>query len=565
MPEGSRGSSPVMPRDGLSPRANPPSASSELDAGALASRARLMQEQRASPSPRSRTRQQEGSPPDVRAALLEESHGLSERQVVAVLDADGNGSVDASELRAGIAAGVFALGSAETAADDARQIMETFDANGDGILSPSELDHLAQMVAIERARDSESPESRRVSGGGAASPARSNAFSVHVREPPPQRYAELEERQRMIAERSRSARNELSELNDQIELVAEAIAGPLDMPSRRHQTDGRSLQAAAQALNEELTHGSAWTAPVPNPSSWGEDGSPRQRPKARLSRAQQPSKAILSRMQTLQRQRSSPTRSPRRAGSSPGWGGAAPRRGLVLPEDSERPEDVRYGHVSVHAALTGGSPGEGGRAMAWRPQSPQRTASANAVAAAASPVLQQMLAAASPAVSRIGGGSPGRARRFAGTSPSPRRAAGSPSRTSPLAAVRTVSTSRSGAQEFVSQLRSLSPGRDPRAERIGPAAAAASPRMRRLDIDGEGGREATGTPLTKRQSSSEFLRTLRESSPARGTAERSNPQRSAGADAAAAPASTRASPGRQQGQTNAERSAALLYVRETRR
>jgi hypothetical protein len=494
MPEDARVAPVLLPRDGLSPRTNPTSPAGNLDASALAQRARVMQEQRSSPRVRSSPGESSTSPLN---ALLQGSHALGSREVAALLDANGDGGVDVAELADRIASGELALGDARTATEDARAIMQTFDTNGDGVLDGDELNELAEMVATERALDGEVTEWRlAASEDPAVSQAREQA------------RRRVDDRQREMVERTRQARSELSRLNDELDAVKEAVKGPLEMPTRRGIGGGQSLQAKAQALDHELTNGSAWTVPVESPSSWGDSrASPRSRPKARLSRGKDPSKAILARMQGLQVQRSSPSRSsPRR--SAAGAAASPARRRLVLEDGDEgqRPQDVRYGHVSVHSALS--KTGDGAAAdprMAKRPQSPQRSSSSNAVVAAASPLLQEMLAAASPSVNRLG--SPGRARRSPGR--------GSPGRSvnrrggSPLVAVRSVSNSRASAHTFVEQLRSLSPGRDGAGSR---SAASGSPsrstRTRGSDEDAgpeeaaaRSGTAATASPLTKRASS----------------------------------------------------------------
>ena len=308
-------------------RDEPTSPVDYLDGSGLAARARSLAEHRTTP-PRDRSERRRAG------GGSKDEGGTFGQEVVAVLDADGDGGVDEAELRAGIAAGKMssALGTKEDAGRTAREVFDRFDENGDGVLDEDELEQMAQMVATERSLDGSPAEWHR---------GKDAAFNVHARARPAR---DDSNERRIMAEKARQAREELAELNEEIEEVAAAVGGPLEMPTRRFEKDGRSLHSQAEALNDELTNSSAWTAPVPAPSSW--ETSPRQRPKARLSRAQSPGKALLSRMQGLVVSRATP------------GGTASPRPGSPARSPSRSPSRSRaagggYGPVVVDISAAG--------------------------------------------------------------------------------------------------------------------------------------------------------------------------------------------------------------------
>ena len=168
----------------------------------------------------------------------------------------------------------------------------------------------------------------------------------------------------------------------------------------------------------------------------------------------------------------SPSRSPRRSGASP-------QRTLIMDGPGASPITERSEKA-----------GEGADARRFRrPQSPLRSSSRNAVAAAASPLLNEMLEAASPSISRFG--SPGRFSQLRGGSPGRGRGRAS----SPLASVRALSASRSNARTFVEQLRSRSPGRDGAGSPI--RSTSRSPRVLRLDSDDSGASDQEATSRSR--------------------------------------------------------------------
>ena len=486
----------LLTRDSVSQRTDPPSPQELLDAAAVAARAQRLEEERDTRRARSSPGAGE-TPPGWRempgrdemrlAALLEDVDRQEAVEIAQILQ---NG-VDETTLAELIASEKFALGHREHAKEDAAMLMKAYDTNGDGKLDKDELDFLAELVEVEKAleREEQALDRQKVELINSVDA----ALSEEIRRERERMAQKLQERQNEHRERLRQTREDLHRLNGQLDAVKDQIAGPLNMPRRRGpRGDGRSLAAVAQALDEEMTNSSAYTE-LKSPSFWGlSDDRSLLRPKTRIPRSVSRSKATLARAQQMHVQRS-PSRSPRRRGTSP-------RRTLSVPSGTEA--------TPTSARTDTGEDADMRRFK--RPQSPLRSAASNAVAAAASPLLHEMLQAASPSVSRFG--SPGRYSHA--RSGSPGRGRPQDTANSPLASVRALSASRTNAHAFVQQLRSRSPGHE------GTRSPIRTPRGFRLDSDdenGDGGEaksnfsSATKRPSTGVRVSTSFSRSVVQS------------------------------------------------------
>lgn len=196
----------------------------------------------------------------------------------------------------------------------------------------------------------------------ALGPAGGESFSGYS-SPMHQQRTEVTERQREreqgMLERSRTARSELNQLNEAIEAVADAVAGPIELPRRPWAPDGRQLASGAEQLRQELggnpwvtvlskteevarramllksdgDHNSLRTGSAADPGGssrsklLGWVTPPRERPRARSSRAESPGRAILLRMKNLTRTRSRGDDRPKPA---------SPRRGTGVATDAGR-------------------------------------------------------------------------------------------------------------------------------------------------------------------------------------------------------------------------------------
>ncbi len=473
VPESSQAAPKFLPLDGVTDRINSPSPKDFLDASGLAIRAQRLREER--------EKRRDGTTvggDEVRlAALLEDA---DRKQVAELMEVVQSAGIDETMLTELIASEKFALGRKEHAKEDAAMLMKTYDTNGDGNLDKDEVDFLAELVEVEKTLEREEQVLDRQKAELVDSI--DAAFNEELRRERERMAQQLQDRQNEHRERLRQAREELHALNGQLDTVKDQIAGPLKMPRRRAIGDGRSLTAAAQALDEEMTSSSSYTE-LKTPTSWGlSDDRSSLRPKTRIPRSVSRSKATLARAHEMQVQRS-PRRggSPRRSGS--------PQRTLSLPDGTGASPN------SAHSATTG----EGSDARRFkRPQSPLRSASSHAIAAAASPLLHEMLQVASPSIARFG--SPGRYSQA--RSGSPRSGSRGRGRTrdkldSPLASVQALSASRTNAHAFVQQLRSRSPSRD------GYRSPMTSPARRALRLDDEGGDGAgASSPLAMKRPSS---------------------------------------------------------------
>ena len=477
-PQGSRTATNLLTRGSVSQRTDPPSPQELLDAAAVAARAQRLEEERDTRRARSSPgagdtspgwRETPGRDEMRRAALLED---VDRREAVEILQY----GVDETTLAELIASEKFALGHREHAKEDAAMLMKAYDTNGDGKLDKDELDFLAELVEVEKAleREEQALDRQKVELISSVDA----ALSEEIRRERERMAQKLQERQNEHRERLRQTREDLHRLNGQLDAVKDQIAGPLNMPRRRGpRGDGRSLAAVAQALDEEMTNSSAYTE-LKSPSFWGlSDDRSLLRPKTRIPRSVSRSKATLARAQQMHVQRS-PSRSPRRRGTSP-------HRTFSVPSPTEAtPTSARTDTTGEDADMR----------RFKRPQSPLRSAASNAVAAAASPLLHEMLQAASPSVSRFG--SPGRYSHA--RSGSPGRGRPQDTANSPLASVRALSASRTNAHAFVQQLRSRSPGHE------GTRSPIRTPRGFRLDSDdenGDGGEAKSNfSPATKRPS-----------------------------------------------------------------